>query len=126
MLKITKFGGSSTASSEQFKKIKKIIEADEGRKFVCVSASGRRFPEDNKVTDLLCLVVAHRNYHVDYAQLLDDIESRYLEIKNNLGLTYPVEEKFEILKQTIPTDSEEYIISRGEWLTAHLMAEYLG
>lgn len=126
MLKITKFGGSSTANSEQFKKIKRIIEADEGRKFVCVSASGRRFPEDNKVTDLLCLVVAHRNYHVDYTQLLDDIESRYLEIKENLGLNYPVEEKFEILKQTIPTDSEEYIISRGEWLTAHLMAEYLG
>ncbi len=126
MLKITKFGGSSTANSEQFKKIKKIIEADEGRKFVCVSASGRRFPGDNKVTDLLCLVVAHRNYHVDYTQLLDDIESRYLEIKDALGLKYPVHEKFEKLKKTIPNDSEEYIISRGEWLTAHLMAEYLG
>ena len=126
MLKITKFGGSSTANSEQFKKIKGIIEADEGRKFVCVSASGRRFSGDNKVTDLLCLVVAHRNYHVDYSELLNDIESRYLEIKNNLGLTYPVEEKFKLLRETIPTDSEEYIISRGEWLTAHLMAEYLG
>ena len=126
MLKITKFGGSSTANSEQFKKIKGIIEADEGRKFVCVSASGRRFSGDNKVTDLLCLVVAHRNYHVDYSELLNDIESRYLEIKNNLGLTYPVEKKFKQLRETIPTDSEEYIISRGEWLTAHLMAEYLG
>lgn len=126
MLKITKFGGSSTANSEQFKKIKKIIEADEGRKFVCVSASGRRFKDDNKVTDLLCLVVAHRDYHVDYSALLDDIESRYLEIKNTLGLKYPVEEKFDLLRQTIPTDSAPYIISRGEWLTAHLMAEYLG
>ena len=126
MLKITKFGGSSTANSQQFKKIKGIIESDAGRKFVCVSASGRRFPEDNKVTDLLCLVVAHRNYHVDYSDLLDDIESRYLEIKNNLGLKFPVEQKFDALRQTIPTDTEEYIISRGEWLTAHLMAEYLG
>lgn len=126
MLKITKFGGSSTANSEQFKKIKSIIEADEGRKFVCVSASGRRFKGDNKVTDLLCLVVAHRDYHVDYSALLDDIESRYLEIKNELGLTFPVEEKFDILRESIPTDSAAYIISRGEWLTAHLMAEYLG
>ncbi len=126
MLKITKFGGSSTANSQQFKKIKNIIDQDKSRKFVCVSAAGRRFLGDNKVTDLLCLVVAHRKYHVDYTSLLDDIESRFTEIKNTLGLCYPVEEKFESLRKTIENDSEAFIISRGEWLTAHLMAEYLG
>ena len=126
MLKITKFGGSSTANSEQFRKIKNIIESDDSRKFVCVSAAGRRFSGDNKVTDLLCLVVAHRKYHVDYTSLLDDIESRFVEIKTSLGLKYPVEEKFASLRETIETDSEAFIISRGEWLTAHLMSEYLG
>lgn len=126
MLKITKFGGSSTASSEQFKKIKAIIESDEARRYVCVSAAGRRFSGDNKVTDLLYLVVAHRDYHVDFSSLLNDIESRFVEIKTELGLSYPVEEKFDKLRETIPTDSEQYIISRGEQLTAHLMAEYLG
>lgn len=126
MLKITKFGGSSTATSDQFKKIKNIIDADPSRKYVVVSAAGRRFKEDNKVTDLLCLVVAHRDYHVDYTDLLNDVESRFLEIAETLNLTYPVHEKFLSLRDTIESDSAEYIISRGEWMTAHLMAEYLG
>ena len=126
MLKITKFGGSSTANSDQFKKIKQIIEADDSRRYVCVSAAGKRTKADNKVTDLLCLVVAHRDYHVDCTDLLNDVESRFLEIKNTLGLNYPVKEKFDQIKKTFESDSAEYIISRGEWMTAHLMAEYLG
>lgn len=126
MLKITKFGGSSTANADQFRKIKKIIEADEARRYVCVSAAGKRFAGDNKVTDLLCLVVAHRNYHVDSTSLLQDIKSRFVEIKEELGLKYPVEEKFDDFINNLSYDSEAYIISRGEWLTAHLMAEYLG
>lgn len=126
MLKITKFGGSSTANAEQFRKIKRIIEEDPSRRYVCVSAAGRRFAQDNKVTDLLYLVVAHRNYHVDCTDLLNDVQTRFVEIKKELGLNYPVEEKFEQIKATLTNDSEEYIISRGEWMTAHLMAEYLG
>ena len=51
MVKIAKFGGSSVASAEQFRKIKKIIEADDSRRFVVVSAAGKRNKEDNKVTD---------------------------------------------------------------------------
>ena len=126
MLKITKFGGSSTANAEQFRKIKKIIEADDSRRYVCVSASGKRFSGDNKVTDLLCLVVAHRNYHVDCTDLLTDVKSRFVEIRDELGLTFPVEERFDHIIETLDYDSEPYIISRGEWITAHLMAEYLG
>ena len=53
MLKITKFGGSSVASAEQFRKVKSIIAADDARRFVVVSAAGKRFSGDNKVTDLL-------------------------------------------------------------------------
>ena len=60
MIKITKFGGSSVADAGQFKKVKRIIEADEGRRFVVVSAAGKRNSEDNKITDLLYLVDAHR------------------------------------------------------------------
>ncbi len=126
MLKITKFGGSSTANADQFRKIKSIIEADNTRRYVCVSAAGRRFAEDNKVTDLLCLVVAHRDYHVDCTDLLEDIKSRFVSIKQELGLKYPVEEKFDTIANNLENDSREYIISRGEWMTAHLMAEYLG
>ena len=69
MLKITKFGGSSVADSTQFKKVKSIIESDPARKFVIVSASGKRNPKDNKITDLLYLCHAHIEYHVDYLPL---------------------------------------------------------
>ena len=126
MLKITKFGGSSVATAAQFKKIKDIIRADSARRFVVVSAAGRRFPDDNKVTDLLYLVCAHRAYHVDATDLLEDVEERFLAIKDGLGLTFPVAEKFAEFASHIGSDSEEYIVLRGEWFTAHLMAEYLG
>ena len=71
MIKITKFGGSSVADAGQFKKVKRIIEADEGRRFVVVSAAGKRSSDDNKITDLLYLVDAHRTYHVDCTPLLE-------------------------------------------------------
>ena len=53
MLKVVKFGGSSLASAEQFKKVADIIHADESRRYVVPSAPGKRFKEDVKVTDML-------------------------------------------------------------------------
>ena len=53
MKKIVKFGGSSLADATQFKKVAKIIQSDESRRFVVPSAPGKRFSEDIKVTDLL-------------------------------------------------------------------------
>ena len=50
---VVKFGGSSLASAEQFKKVGKIIKKDEARKYVIPSAPGKRTPDDTKVTDLL-------------------------------------------------------------------------
>ena len=53
MKKVVKFGGSSLASAEQFKKVGDIIRSDEGRRYVIPSAPGKRFSEDTKVTDML-------------------------------------------------------------------------
>ena len=69
MIKIAKFGGSSVADAEHFKKIKAIVDADPARRFVVVSACGRRFKGDTKVTDLLYLVSAHVKYHVSCEDL---------------------------------------------------------
>ena len=126
MIKICKFGGSSVASAEQFRKVKAIIDADPDRKFVVVSAMGKRFAGDNKITDLLLLVNAHIKYHVDCTSLLQDIEARYVELAQELGLKYPISEKFEAFSANIKKHSPEYIVSRGEWFTAQLLAEYLG
>ena len=95
MIKITKFGGSSVASADQFRKVKAIIEADPSRRFVVVSAVGKRDSQDNKITDLLYLVVAHRTYHVDCEPLLNDIKKRFVDIADDLGLSYPMSERFD-------------------------------
>ena len=126
MIKVAKFCGSSFADAGQFKKVRDIVRADHDRRFVVVSASGKRFPSDNKITDLLLLVNAHIAYHVDCSALLKDIEQRYVDIAEELGLKYPIARKFEEFSAVIKSLSPEYIVSRGEWFTGQLMAEYLG
>lgn len=127
MITVAKFGGSSLASSEQFNKVKNIIEKDIKRKIVVVSAPGKRFKEDSKVTDLLYLLWSHVKYGVDVSNILSEIKERYLEIKNALNLSVDVEREFEIIMQDVKNGAgEEYLVSRGEFLCAKLMASYLG
>ncbi len=126
MVKVAKFGGSSVADAGQFRKVKEIVQADRDRRFVVVSASGKRFSGDNKITDLLLLVNAHIAYHVDCSALLSDIEQRFVDIAEELNLKYPIAAKFEEFSSVIKSLSPEYIVSRGEWFTGQLMAEYLG
>ena len=67
MKKVVKFGGSSLASAQQFKKVGDIIRSDEARKFVVPSAPGKRFDSDTKVTDMLyqCYAVAQEGKKFD-------------------------------------------------------------
>lgn len=53
MKKVVKFGGSSLASAEQFRKVGDIIREDSARRYVVPSAPGKRFSKDTKVTDML-------------------------------------------------------------------------
>ncbi len=126
MIKITKFGGSSVASAEQFKKVKAIIEADPTRRFVVISAAGKRFGKDNKITDLLYLCHSHILYHVDPAPLLKTITDRFFEIKSELGLSTPIEDEIEAFGKALPNLSVDEIVSRGEYFTSKLMADFLG
>ncbi|MBO7728159.1 MAG: aspartate kinase, partial [Oscillospiraceae bacterium] len=127
MLKVTKFGGSSVAGSEQFKKVKAIIEADEARKIVIVSAAGKRDSSDHKLTDLLYLCDAHLTYGVSCADILAEIRERLTGIASDLGVRYDVGADFDTfsarLKKGFPVDE---LVSRGEYFTAKLMAEFLG
>lgn len=125
MYTVAKFGGSSVASAEQFAKVKDIVLSDSKRSCVVVSASGKRFPADNKITDLLLLVDAHVQYGVDCSSLLADIEQRFVEIAQRLDLAFDVHSAFVDLANQLQL-GREYIVSRGEWITAQLMAEYLG
>ena len=127
MIKVAKFGGSSLAGAEQFRKVRDIVRADESRRFVVVSAAGKRFKTDHKVTDLLYLVQAHLKYGVSHEEILSMIEDRYVEIRDQLGLSFDVEKEFDTLRRWLTPDvSVDELVSRGEYLNARLMAEYLG
>ena len=126
MVKVTKFGGSSLADSYQFKKVKDIIFADSLRKVVVVSAPGKRNKDDNKITDLLYLLEAHLKYGVDYKPIYKTIKDRFFEIKNNNNISFDLDKEFEELEKHFNKNiSEEFLVSRGENITAKLLASYL-
>lgn len=127
MIKIAKFGGSSVATAGQFQKVKGIIENDLARKFVIVSATGKRSKEDTKVTDLLYLCHAHIKYSVSCDNIFALIEERYRNIKDELALEFDLEAEFQEIRSHLKKGINiDYLVSRGEYLTAKLMSEYLG
>ena len=80
MKKVVKFGGSSLASAEQFKKVGNIIRSDKDRKFVVPSAPGKRYDGDIKVTDMLYDCYETAEAGKDFTKKLDAIKARYNEI----------------------------------------------
>ncbi len=128
MLKVTKFGGSSMADAGQYKKVKDILLSDPARKVVIVSAAGKRNREDHKITDLLYLCHAHTEYGVDCTGVFDMIASRYLQIRDDLGIDLDLESDLAALKHRLEEKSisRDELASRGEYFSAKLMAAYLG
>ncbi len=127
MKKVVKFGGSSLASAEQFKKVGDIIRSDESRRYVIPSAPGKRFSDDIKVTDMLYGCYAAAEEEKDITQLLEDIKARYYEIINGLGLDLSLEDRFEVIKESFEKKAgKDYAASRGEFLNGIVMAAYLG
>ena len=126
-MKVVKFGGSSMADAGQYRKIRDILLADPDRKVVVVSAAGKRNKADHKITDLLYLCYAHSQYGVDCSGVFDMIASRYLEIRDELGLKLDLEPELADLKRRIDakTISQDELASRGEYFSAKLMAAYL-
>ena len=119
MLVVTKFGGSSLASAEQFKKVKNIVLSDPKRKVVVVSAPGKRCSDDSKITDLLYILHAHLKYAVPYEDIWQMIRERYIEIRDDLRLDYCIEEELDIIRGQLNKNiSQDYLISRGEFLNA--------
>ena len=127
MLKVAKFGGSSLADAVQYRKVKDIIDRDPARTVIVVSAPGKRFSEDHKITDLLYLCEAHLKYGVSFDDIFDMICSRYLEIRDDLKLQLDLESEFAELRREMRRGiSRDEIVSRGEYFSARLMAAYLG
>lgn len=127
MLKVLKFGGSSLADARQFAKVKSIVEADPARRVVIVSAPGKRFSGDHKITDLLYLCAAHIKYGVSCEDIFAMIRDRYNEIIAECGLHISLDKEFDALWDKMKNGiSQDELASRGEYFSARLMAEYLG
>lgn len=127
-MKVVKFGGSSMADAGQYRKIRDILMADPERRVVVVSAAGKRFSGDHKITDLLYLCHAHTQYGVDCSNIYEMIRSRYLEIRDELGIQLDLESEFSALKSGLDRKmvSQDELASRGEYFSAKLMAAFLG
>ena len=128
MSKVVKFGGSSLASAEQFKKVGDIIRAEEDRKYVVPSAPGKRNSKDTKVTDMLYACYALAEAGKNFDKELTKIKERYEEIIKGLELRADLLDKeFEIVKAQFEAKAgKDYAASRGEYLNGIIMAEYLG
>ena len=128
MLKVLKFGGTSMADAKQMAKVRSIIEADPARRVVVVSAAGKRYRDDHKITDLLYLCHAHVQYGVSCDNIWQIIVERYLGIRDELGLTTDLEPEFAELRRRLDAKqlSQDELVSRGEYFSARLMADYLG
>ena len=127
MSKVVKFGGSSLASAEQFKKVGNIIRADRNRIYVVPSAPGKRFKEDIKVTDMLyhCYELAEQGK--DFGRELSAIGERYQEIIDGLQLELSLEEEFRVIQKHFQEKAgSSYAASRGEYLNGIIMAKFLG
>ena len=126
MLTVTKFGGSSLSCATQFAKVKKIIESDPKRKIVVCSALGKRDKNDTKITDLLYILHAHLKYSVPYADIWDMIYTRFVGVRDELGIDYDITKDLNALKAELNKNiSQDYLVSRGEYLTSILMSKYL-
>lgn len=125
-IKVAKFGGSSVADGIQLTKTKEIIREDPDRKYIVVSAPGKRYEGDNKITDILYLCKTHIEHNLPYDQLFQVVVDRYMAVEINLGVKVDLLKYFEEIRENLRKNpSADYIASRGEYLNAVLVAAFL-
>lgn len=123
---VTKFGGSSLADANQFRKVKEIILSDDRRKFVIPSAPGKRNSKDFKITDLLYLCHAHIESGIPLDDVFTLISNRYKAIVCELEISLDIDTYLQKIKYDIENGaSKEYAASRGEYLNGIILATYL-
>lgn len=126
MKKVVKFGGSSLASAEQFKKVGNIINDDDSRRYVVPSAPGKRFSEDIKVTDMLYECYSLAEEGKSFKSGLKRIQARYDEIIAGLEMDLSLESEFQTIESRFKEKAgKDYAASRGEYLNGIVMANYL-
>lgn len=132
---VAKFGGTSLADANQFRKVKDIVLADPRRRFVVPSAPGKRHDKDQKITDLLLLCHEHASRRLPFEEIFAIIRERFLGIAKELGLAADfiasldaelAKTKAEIARQGEAGGSKDYAASRGEAINGRILAAFLG
>ena len=130
-IKVCKFGGTSLADAAQISKVQAIVESDPQRRYVVVSAPGKRTKDDQKITDLLYLCHEHARQRLPFDDVFKRIADRYRQIVSDLNLSLDLDPHLAKVQQEIDAvaargDSSDYAASRGEYLNAPIMAKLLG
>ena len=126
-LKVVKFGGSSLADANQFRKVAAIVKADPERRFVVASAPGKRCSDDVKVTDMLYHCYDMVRNHEDISKYFEQISERYNSIIRDLGLSFDISGELEYIKNAIQHHAgRDFAASRGEYLNSMILAKFLG
>lgn len=126
-IKVVKFGGSSLADAEHFRRVADIIRSDPSRKYVVASAPGKRYPGDVKVTDMLYNCYEMIKEHEDIETYYSQIKDRYYGIMSDLGLDFDISGELEYVKNAmLHRAGRDYAASRGEYINSLILAKYIG
>lgn len=122
---VAKFGGSSLADANQINKVKEILFASDDRKYCVVSASGKRYKDDEKITDLLINLHNNKDDQKKQKEIFEKIKERYVDIVKKLGISYDVVSELScILNESKDKLTRDYLASRGEYLSAKILSIY--
>jgi aspartate kinase len=124
-IKVAKFGGTSLADANAFRRVKDIVLSDPSRRYVVPSAPGKRFPDDVKITDMLyqCFKLAQRKE--SYTQVFDKIAERFTGIVRDLQLDFDISPMLDETCQLIASSSPDYAASRGEFFSGLILSRLL-
>ncbi len=127
MIKVCKFGGTSLADGTTMLRVKEIVESDPARRYIVVSAPGKRFSADSKITDLLYQTARECKETGSVGEAYAKVSARFQSIVHELDLPLPI---CEILRRTAEDiereNDEDFTASRGEYLAGIVMASLLG
>ena len=124
--KVVKFGGSSVADANQIKKVKEILYSEDSRKYCVVSAAGKRNSNDEKITDLLISAFEYKSDENKQDEILNKVYNRYKNIIDELNINFDLDAEFSNIKKIAKTETKvDYLASRGEYLSAKIIALYV-
>lgn len=126
-VKVCKFGGTSMADGNVIAGVKKIVESDASRRFVVVSAPGKRCSGDIKVTDLLYACYEECLKEGNCKKAFAPVRARFEDIVKQLHLGFDISSVLDLTERRIEEEkSRDFTASRGEYLSARIFSEFLG